>query len=305
MFSQQKQVVKTDPRIKTFSRLLIIYWIFCAFWWFMAILRILTGVGPINAQGQFSFGLFFNTFAMPILWTAIAILYIFSVRTWKRFDQKRQAAAQGDRSLRADEQPVPDAQAVSLPLTIRMRSNRRLLIAIPGVMFVSLVIPFIIGIVFGSQVHATPPTHPVYVGALFIILGIWVFAMLLIVGTIYAVLYIKAREQVTLTEYGIMVSGVTSRIQSISWSEARLFAITNPYNFKRLKDRQPLILEVANEHAIVRWTWLRPKSVRSGLAVPVLPPEEYEQQMRDVLSVIAAKAGLPLYDLRKKLSSEV
>jgi len=28
--------------------------------------------------------------------------------------------------------------------------------------------------------------------------------------------------------------------------------------------------------------------------------EEYEQQMRSVLSVIMAKTGLPLYDLRKK-----
>lgn len=300
MFTQQKQVVKTDPRIKTFWWLLIMYWVFAAFQWFVAIARILTGVGPINAQGQFSSGLFFNTFGPPIIWTALAILYVFVVHTWKRFDQKRQAAAQGDQSLLAVEQPVPNAQAVSLPLTIRMRSNRRLLLILTITLFVSLVIPFIIGLAFGEQAHTAPPTHVVHIGILLIILGVWALASLLIVGTMYAILYIKGREQVTLTDYGILVSGITPRLQSIPWSEARLFAIANPSNFKYFKDRQPMILEVASEHNLVRWTWLPSKSFRSAFAVPMLPPEEYDQQMRGVLSVIAAKTGLPLYDLRKK-----
>lgn len=268
----------------------------------LAITRVLTGVGPINAQGQFSFGLSFNTFGPPIVWTGLAILYIFVVRVWKRFDQKRQAAAQGDASLLADEQPVPDAQAVSLPLTIRMRSNRRLMVTMTVTLFLLLILPFIGGLVFG--LFASGPdsinTALMDMGPFLIILGAWTLVVLLIVGIMYAVLYTKAREQVTLTDYGIMVSGLTPRPQSISWSEARLFTIVNPYNFKRLKDRQPLVLEVASEHDLVRWTWLRPKSFRSGFAIPVLPPEEYEQQMRNVLSVIAAKTGLPLYDLRKK-----
>jgi hypothetical protein len=305
MFAQQKQLIKTDPRIKMLSWLLIFYWIFAAFEWLMAITRILTGVGPINAQGQFSSLLFFNTFGVPIIWTAVAILYVFVVRIWKRFDKKRQAAAQGDQSLLADEQPAPDAQAVSLPLTIRMRSNKRLMVTVTATLFLSLILPFIAGFAFGLTAHAPHSAHTVHVGmgTLLIVLGIWALVVLIVVGIVYATLYAKAREQVTLTEFGIMVSGVTPRVQSISWREARLFAIANPSNFKRFKDRQPLILEVASEQNLVRWTWLRPKSARSGLAVPVLPPEEYEQQMHNVLSVITAKTGLPLYDLRKKLTN--
>jgi hypothetical protein len=300
MFTQQKRSVKADPRIKMFSRLLILYWLFAAFQWFIAIARILTGYGPINAQGQFSFGPFFNTIGIPIIWTGLAILYVFSVRTWKRFDIRRQAAAQGDTSLLATEQPMPDAQAVSLPLTIRMRSNRRLQIAVTVTLFLSLLLPFFIGFIFGLQTHAAHPTHPVHMQPLFIIMGIWALITLVLVGIVYAILYIKGREQVTLTDYGIMISGVTPRMQSISWNEARLFAIVNSSNLKRFNERQPLMLEVAGEYNLVRWTWLRPKSFRSGFAVPMLPPEEYEQQMRGVLSVIAAKTGLPLYDLRKK-----
>ncbi|MBA2395323.1 MAG: hypothetical protein H0V70_21550 [Ktedonobacteraceae bacterium] len=198
MFTQQKQTVKTDPRIKTFSWLLILYWALAAFEWFIAVTRILTGIGPINAQGQFSFGLFFNTIGLPIIWTVLAILYVFVVRTWKRFDQKRQAAAQGDQSLLATEQPVPNAQAVSLPLTIRMRSNRRLLAIMTITLFVSLVIPFIIGLVFGLQAHVTPTppphAHIIYAGTLLIILGVWALVTLFVVGIMYAILYIKGRE---------------------------------------------------------------------------------------------------------------
>ena len=300
MFTQQKQSVKTDPRIKTLSWMLILYWIFAALQWFEAIVKVLTGYNSGNVSGQVSLGSFFNTWGLPIFWTGLAILYIFVVRMWKRFDRKRQAAAQGDHSLLATEQPVPDAQAVSLPLTIRMRSNRRLLIPMTITLFALLVIPFIIGLVFGLQAGVTPPTHPVHVGILLIILGIWALVSLLVVGIMYAVLYIKGREQVTLTDYGILVSGITPRLQSIPWSEARLFAIANPSNLKYFKDRQPLLLEVASEHNLVRWTWLRSKSFRSGFAVSMLPQEEYEQQMQSVLSVIAAKTGLPLYDLRKK-----
>jgi uncharacterized membrane protein len=300
MFAQQKQGVKTDPRIKTFSWLLILYGLFAALQWFEAIAKVLTGYNSGNVPGQVSLGSFFNSWGLPIFWTVLAVAYVFVVRMWRRFDQKRQAAAQGDQSLLATEQPVPDAQAVSLPLTIRMRSNRRVLIIMTITLFISLLIPFIIGLVFGLQARATPPTHPVHVGILLIILGVWALVALLVVGIMYAILYVKAREQVTLTDYGILVSGVTPRLQSIPWSEARLFAIVNPSNPKRFKDRLPLMLEVASEHNLVRWTWLRSKSFRSGFAVPVLPPEEYEQQMRGVLSVIAAKTGLPLYDLRKK-----
>src|SRR5450631_3090013 len=149
MFAQQKQSVKTDPRIKTFSWLLILYWIFAALQWFEAIAKVLTGYNSGNVPGQVSLGSFFNSWGSPILWTVLAVAYVFVVRMWKRLDQKRQAAAQGDQSLLATEQPVPDAQAVSLPLTIRMRSNRRLLIPMIITLFVSLLIPFIIGLVFG------------------------------------------------------------------------------------------------------------------------------------------------------------
>jgi len=59
-------------------------------------------------------------------------------------------------------------------------------------------------------------------------------------------LYVKGREQVTLTDYGIMLSGITPHLHSIPWSEVRFFAIVNPFNPKHGKDRQPLLMEVAD-----------------------------------------------------------
>ena len=301
MFAQQKQGVKTDPRIKTFSWILILYWIFAAFQCFEAIVKVLTGYNSGNVPGQVSLGSLFNIWGLPILWTGLAILYVFVVRMWKRFDRKRQAAAQGDASLLANEQPLPDAQALSLPLTVRMRINRKWVIVLFIIAVFSFLLPFLAGLIFGSLADFSSNSSSIAPLVILISLGIGLFVTLLFVSIMLLVIYIKGREQITLTEHGILMVGVSPKTHSISWSEAKLFAIINPYRQpKQFKNRQPLMLELANEHEMIRWIWLPKTSIRWSFVQPMLPPEDYEQQMQNVLSVIAAKTGLPLYDLRKK-----
>lgn len=116
-------------------------------------------------------------------------------------------------------------------------------------------LPFLAGLITGLQAHTTRITHPqsISLGPLLIILGVVLLIPLLFAGVMLSVMYVKGREQITLTEYGILLAGVMPKTRSISWGEARLFAIINPYEFKRFKNRQPLMFELANEHETVRW----------------------------------------------------
>jgi hypothetical protein len=49
------------------------------------------------------------------------------------------------------------------------------------------------------------------------------------------------------------------------------------------------------------WSWIRHSNLRVlFLARPALSKEEYDRQMQALLSLIVARTGLPLYDLRDK-----
>ena len=91
----------------------------------------------------------------------------------------------------------------------------------------------------------------------------------------------------------------TSRIR---WRNARLFA-TCPCNLWEKRAYAPTIYELAGPNTVVRWERLRRKMpfTFAWLCKPSIPFDEYDQQMDALLSVIAAKTGLPLYDLREDL----
>ena len=50
----------------------------------------------------------------------------------------------------------------------------------------------------------------------------------------------------------------------------------------------------------MRWTWFLRKTYWVDLE-PTISHDEYNRQMQALLSLVAAKAGLPLYDLREDL----
>ena len=65
------------------------------------------------------------------------------------------------------------------------------------------------------------------------------------------------------------------------------------------KYRHPIMFELSSAHDVVRWGWMRRNSMRViFFARPASSAQEYERQMQRLLSLIAAKTGLPLYDLR-------
>ncbi len=70
-----------------------------------------------------------------------------------------------------------------------------------------------------------------------------------------------------------------------------------------LAEQQPL----ADEQALtvpVSYSQNVSNSRTLFLLRPVLPPEEYQRQVQSLLSLIVARTGLPLYDLRKDLPKQ-
>ncbi|HEY7355039.1 MAG TPA: hypothetical protein VH590_01190 [Ktedonobacterales bacterium] len=81
------------------------------------------------------------------------------------------------------------------------------------------------------------------------------------------------------------------RRRTISWQDARLFAIDATVETNKTPDRY----ELSSATTILRWSreqepsrWTKPSS----------PFPEYTQQMDALLALIAGRTGLPLYDLR-------
>src|SRR5258708_16715607 len=90
----------------------------------------------------------FNFAALPQLILAILVFALlpYQIRWFQRLELRRQAAARGDANLLADPQPMSDAYAVPLPVTIKAvpRSSRST-VALSFVLGVSIAFIFIVG----------------------------------------------------------------------------------------------------------------------------------------------------------------
>ncbi len=217
-------------------------------------------------------------------------------RFWKRLEQRRQAAARGEQSLLAAEQPVPDASALQPPLTIGQRPNWFGLLFMPAIMIITMLILAVAFLVFLPQLSVVPHHRPIPPIVMYITLAAFVVVTFVLCGVLFGRFYYKARQLLTVTETGLIKPGFR-KVQSISWKEARLFAINGIYGAK--KYQHPSVYELSSANEVIRWTWMRPNSVRVlFFAKPTIAKEEYDQQMQSLLSLIAGRTGLPLYDLR-------
>jgi hypothetical protein len=202
---------------------------------------------------------------------------------WQRFEQRRQAAASADQaaSYLATAQPAPDEAALPLPFTIKIRPN---LLGI--ILFVGCLLLVVNGWVFTLIPDAS---HYIFISL--IVTG----SFLLILAILF---FIVMRQRIEVTEQGITIDSII--VQRIRWQDARLFAILSA-NLVSKRNHLTGGYELSGPGTIVRWTRLSPGlhfSVFRFMLKPALPFDEYDRQMDALLSVIAAKTGLPLYDLR-------
>lgn len=256
---------------------------FLSFWYI--------GMGVLaGIYGAYSLLLLRNLVSPPLFLAPFFISLGLFMRTLKpryqRFEQRRHEAAGGNTLLvgLATEQPAPDESALVLPLTIRLTPRWTTIFSwsavlwIPSALYFSLVSPGSVRSNLLLIVFASTAISASVAGCL-----IWV-------GYHYC--------KIEVTEEQLVVQQAKSR-KSIKWQDARLFAIF-PAHLLSKKAYMPINYELSGVYEIVRWPRVRQTMpfTLSKLVKPTIPFNEYEQQMDALLSVIAAKTHLPLYDLR-------
>ena len=311
---QVPNIVKVEPMLKRLRFWRLVMLIGGGLWFLGFAGDMIVSLVDKNSHFPGSFlpfyGIFFFAYIVYMLFFSTRL-----VKFWERLERRRQMAAGGDQKLLASEQPRPDANALplptvlgqpspvtsasSLPTTFVQRPNWTIFLAIFGVVFLTMIIFAVVIILFFPTLFPPLPHHRALPSAfVFIAVAVLVVLILLFCGTLFGVLYFKARQHLTVTEHGLIMFGFR-KVHSVSWQEAKLFAIDGIFGARRYP--HPSVFELSSADDIVRWTWMRRSNLRVVFyAQPILSAEDYNRQMQSLLSFIAARTGLPLYDLRDK-----
>ncbi len=217
---------------------------------------------------------------------------------WKQQEQRRQLAAQGkrDQVTLATAQLVRDTLAVPLPIILHAKNRFSAISFIFVMLLVLLISMLVLGaefILFSAKLELS--ISPVGAALLFLIVLIPLEFLLLfgIVNSVLAVLHDS--QQLQFTEAGFCRC-TRKKVVIVPWEEARLFAIV-PLSPDMRKTSSPFTAyELSSTNEVLRWSTSKHTVLFVGQAT--LSPREYRQQMQTLLSVIAAKTNLPLYDLR-------
>ena len=233
-----------------------------------------------------------NTISSSFEICVFVALYIFlaaTLRTSRNMERKRQSAARGDVRLLAEEQPAEDISAVMPPFTIRVQMDRRGFVIFIGILLLFIALFICADFIF---VYTTSFT---WIGVGLLILAGFVGVVVFMNG-----LFPNRNQEITATPYGLTKkTGVV--VEQIAWRDVRLFAIDSAFGLGKYP--YPLLFKLAGKDQVVVFYWTHKYS--GGLFIPMTRPvgsyEEYDRQMRMLLTIIARQTGLPLCDVRKYL----
>jgi hypothetical protein len=200
-----------------------------------------------------------------------------------RGEKRRRAAASGKQWFPlASPQPYPDPEALPLPFVISLRPGRLAFLLTPIITWIGVV-----GALYlGFWPYVWPNEGPV-IHTLALTLALMLASSAVILFSMY--------RWVEVDEEGLKVRNLLWS-KRVLWREARLFAAD-----ASLKAEDDLKrYELSSATTILRWPWNRNSS---SWTQPSCSFAEYEWQMRALHCVIAARTGLPLYDLRDGVAS--
>lgn len=228
---------------------------------------------------------------VALLWLCGVGFLSVLIRKWKHIEALRLAAVLGDQRLLADEQPHPNLETLQIPVQIVMRPSRRFLFVVSLIVIVLATMIFLLS---ESLDHLLDPFPWLWFLSLIAVSAI-------VIGAMFAVQW-RHRWLVEATQEGIgsQVRGLgmaKSRDALILWPEAHLFAC---YPKPGLWNNSPVIIyELSSATHVVLWAWVQTKASLKAREEPVVPFEEHHAQIRALCELVAAKTGLPLYDLSR------
>ncbi len=221
-------------------------------------------------------------------------------RHWKQVNYRRQMAASSWRYAAqvplATVQRPPDAGALPLPLTIRLKAKWTQSLLVYLVLCV--------GAGFLSQLSIYLMVAGDLKGSLQYVLHGWPLLLSIewsVITAQFAIWWFAPR-QIEITSVGLTIaltftiwpgySWRPRRWQStIRWNQVRLFAI-------RGKPGTPATYyELSSSSTVVQWKRVRHQRWWS-LHRPAIPFAEYDTQMEALIALITGITGLPLYDVR-------
>jgi MFS family permease len=234
-----------------------------------------------------------RSFNLPLLYLIAVFFFLAALAlvfyTVKRLDKRRSLAVLGDQSMLTTEQPVPNVNALPLPISIELRPSNRIYYILLGAIIVGgLIGGIIVSFLFHTGNHTGNHSSLI---VLIIVLAISIAVLILLLAILFFILRKQIRYQVHVDEQGISVSysKITTRVD---WNTARLFTVNA---VKKL--RRPRFYELANEDTLVRWIWVQRDITPLYILRPTIPQEEFDRQMQGLLEVVAGKTHLPLYDI--------
>ena len=286
---------RADPNVVRYRRLRILY--------FGALMIMVVSFAPLYLTSTPPTPFRVWSLIAPFFLLLSSFSFIQQGRYWKRFEQRRIRAAQGDQSLLAEEQPALEEAALPLPLIIQSRTSspENFFLAMIGVVVITMIVVGVIGFLAGSTSIFSPAN------VLALVLGglaILVLVLVMLVSIVFLALVLSRTDQrIELTEQGMTIRK-GGRAHSVAWDEARLFAIEGVYGVNHTLS--PSIYQLASARDMLKWIYQKRRTPeRSGLLYrptlaikPTTSYEEYERQMQALPALVAAKTGLALYDLR-------
>ncbi|GCE11235.1 hypothetical protein KTT_10940 [Tengunoibacter tsumagoiensis] len=227
----------------------------------------------------------------------IVVLGIGVFETFYRFglDQQREAIVRKELQPPVIELLPVDAEAM-LPLKFRYRAllHGSLVILAPLLILDGIIcfIFLLLGLVLWQRKDFGVDFVLIAFFLCFLGVVIW-----LIVRYYASTQWIEADEQ-----------GLTLRTwygeRTVLWNEAHLFAVHSGYAkpYGPLFTVPHVIYELSSSHKIVHWDW-QPNKKSFFFARIKGSHLEYNENMQQLLQIIAARTHLPLYDLRNQVNS--
>jgi hypothetical protein len=206
-------------------------------------------------------------------------------RYWKRIGQRRLEALRDPQPFVVSNQPWPATNALPLPVTIRLRWSRLIL-----VVAVALII-----IIFGLILLAILLTslHRGNILEALAISGVIVLIMLIFALLAYFLSMRYQTQEIELTAGGLRTRYMGHE-RKLRWDEARIFAMYDAQGIK--KSAFARTYELSNEQTVVRWG--QPVFANPFLVVQssVQKREDFHWLVEQINALVAAHSGLSLLD---------